>query len=291
VTGSEVVETDDDNFKEREECQTGNSSRVSEKVFNETEPKEGGEKKIETQDKVSESMHLKNIYKEGAVKVGESSEGKDKPAQKAEDIEVAIEKIVGEKENKANLDGGAVEKERREKIYEEGDYDEIKEVKGKSKYLNKGRDGRLVKDEDNKNGKIILEVEIGNDIVEKKVTEKSIGKANMEPVENVNKRERSENGLAIEKVETEQAEGDKAMAEVRKREKEEKSDRIVKRADEPEVAAREEINISVYNNGELAFNIYHRIYRCIHADYCLYLAPKINHSTLLYNAWSVLYEV
>ncbi|KAF6018872.1 hypothetical protein EB796_022816 [Bugula neritina] len=81
-------------------------------------------------------MNWKDTAKEGTVRIKENGEGKEKLAQK-ENVEVAVEKIVAEKENKAKLDGGAVEKGKREKIYEEGDNDEVKQVKGKSKVSKK----------------------------------------------------------------------------------------------------------------------------------------------------------
>ncbi|KAF6030151.1 hypothetical protein EB796_011529 [Bugula neritina] len=156
-------------------------------------------------------MNLKNTNEEGTAK--------------KEDTKVAMEKIVSEKENKAKLDDGAVEKRKREKIYEEGDNEEIKQVNGKSEVSNK--DGQLRKEENKQNDKrIMAKAEICNEIVEKVLKEQSIGKAVMAAVENVNKREIPGNRPAAEKVETEQAEGDRAMAKVSGIEKGEESNRM-----------------------------------------------------------------
>ncbi|KAF6019276.1 hypothetical protein EB796_022421 [Bugula neritina] len=137
------------------------------------------------QDKISKSMNCINTDEEGRAKIKENGEGdgKDKLAQK-ENPEVAIEKIVTEKKDKAKLDDGAVEKGKLEKTYEEGVKDEIKEVKGKSEVLNKEK-GDLVKDKDKQNGKIIMKVKAGNEIMKKELKEQSIGEANMAAVENV----------------------------------------------------------------------------------------------------------
>jgi len=234
-----VLKKDDDNFKEREENETERSSRGSKRGLIDTKPKEK-EKENGKQDKISDSMNLKNTDEEGTAK--------------KEDTKVATEKIVAEKENKAKLDDWAVEKGKRGKIYEEGDNEEIKQVKGKIEVSNK--DGQLRKEENKQNDKrIMVKAEIGNEIVEKVLKEQSIVKAVMAAVENVNKREIPGNRPAVEKVETEQAEGDRAIAEVSGIEKGEESNRMVERANGPQLAAGEEINTNVYDNGELVFNI------------------------------------
>jgi len=223
-------------------------SRVRKKGVNDMKPGEGADKGTGSQDEVCESMNCKDTAKEGTVKVKENGEGKKKLVQK--DVEVAVEKIVAEKENKSKLDDGAVEKGKREKIYEEGDNDEIKQVKGKSEVSKK--EGELEKGEDKGNDKIIMvKAEIGNKNVERKMIKQSIGEANMAAIENVNRNEPPEKRPG-DKGETEQAEGDKAMVEVRKVQE---SDRMVNRANGAELAAGEEIDTNVYDNGELVFNI------------------------------------
>jgi len=224
-----VVGKNDDNFKERVENETERSSRSSKRGLIVMNPRERDDENGK-QDKISKSM---NKAEKGTVKAKDNGEGKDKIAQK-ENIEVAIEKIVVEKENKAKLDDGAIEKGKREKICEEEENDEIKEVKGKSEVLKKKK-GDLVKDKHKQNGKIIMKLEIGNEIVEKELTEQSIGEAKIAAVENVNKRKLLET-RPVGKVETEQAEGDKAVADASGIEKSEESNRMVKRANEPELA-------------------------------------------------------
>jgi len=68
----------------------------------------------------------------------------------------------------------------------------------------------------------------------------------------------------VNKEETEQAEGDKAMVDIGNIQE---SDEMVNRANGAELAAGEEINTNVYDNGELVFNI-----ETCNSN-CLYLTP------------------
>jgi len=189
----------------------------------------------------------------GTAEVKESGNGDKLVTQEKTEGRVEIE--VPKEENKAKLEERPVENERNM----QREINEIKGAEDKDKNSNIEKDGLMKEGEKQSGKRIIVKVEIANEVVEKDLLE--MGK-NEREVKSANNNEFPENGpTAKTNIEQKETCGNVALeGEFSKIVKGEDSDRMTEIANSSELVeenrvnvAGEEANTNVYNDGELVF--------------------------------------